>query len=92
MNMEMPYPVPLTPEQLAAINAGGGFARCEDPTTHVHYHLIQYEPAATIDDDYIREKLAEAQADVDRGDVGEWDPEEIKREGRELLAKRRAGR
>jgi hypothetical protein len=90
--METLYLLPLTPEQIAAIQAEGGFARCQDPTTHVHYHLIQFEPSTTIDDDYIREKLAEAQADVDRGDVAEWDPEEIKREGRELLAKKRAGR
>jgi hypothetical protein len=90
--METPYPAPLTPEQLAAIHAGGGFARCEDPTTRVHYQLIQVDPAAAIDDDYIREKLAEAQADVDRGNVAEWDPEEIKREGRKLLTKKQARR
>jgi hypothetical protein len=66
--------------------------RCEDPTTRVHYHLIQYEPAAAVDDDYIREMLAEAQADIDRGDVAKWDAEEIKREGRKLLAKKQAGR
>jgi signal transduction protein with GAF and PtsI domain len=89
--MESAYRAALTPEQLAAINAGGGFAQCEDPTTHVHYHLIQYEPT-TLDDDYIREKLAEAQADIDRGDVAEWNVNEIKRELHERLAKNQAGK
>jgi hypothetical protein len=77
--METTHQLPLTPEQLAAINAGGGFAHCEDPTSHVHYHLIQYEPP-TLDEEYIRAKLAEAQADIDRGDVAEWDLAEMKRE------------
>ncbi|MCI0332720.1 MAG: hypothetical protein L0228_05815 [Planctomycetes bacterium] len=89
--MEMTHQAPLTPEQLAAITAGGGFARCEDPTTHVHYHLIQYEPP-TLDDDYIREKLAEAQADIDRGDYADWDLDEIKSELRDRLAKKQTGK
>lgn len=60
--METTHQAPLTPEQLDAINAGGGFAQCEDPTTHVRYQLIQCEQP-TIDDDYIREKIEEAYAD-----------------------------
>jgi hypothetical protein len=87
--METPYQAPLTPEQLAAINAGDGFARCEDPVTHVQYQLIRDEPI-TLDDDYFREKLAEAQADVDRGDVAEWNVDEIKRELAERLSKKQS--
>ena len=60
--MEPTHQVSLTPEQIAAIHAGGGFAFCEDPSTHVHYQLIQVEPA-TIDDDYIRAKVEEAYSD-----------------------------
>ena len=60
--MEPTHQVSLTPEQIAAIHAGGGFALCEDPSTHVHYQLIRVEPA-TIDDDYIRMKVNEAYAD-----------------------------
>jgi hypothetical protein len=88
--MEPAQIAPLTPEQLAAITAGGGFARCEDPTTHVQYQLIQIEKTS-IDDEYIREKLAEAQADIDRGDCAEWNVDEIKREVYERLAKRQRG-
>ena len=84
--MEKIFQAALTPEQLAAIKAGGGFAHFEDTKNHVHYHLVQYEPP-TLDDDYIREKLAEAQASIDRGDVADWNVEELKREFREAFAK-----
>ena len=81
--METPYPAPLTAEQLAAIHAGEGHARFIDPGTQVVYHLIAQTEPPSLDDDYVREKLAEAQADVDRGAVAEWDLEEVKREFRE---------
>jgi hypothetical protein len=61
-DMEPAQIAPLTPEQLAAITAGGGFARCEDPTPHVQYQLIQVEPIA-LDDDYFRAKIEESYAD-----------------------------
>jgi hypothetical protein len=54
---------PLTPEQLAAVNAGGGFAQVEDPTTHRTYYLIEQGAPPTIDDDYVREKIVEAYED-----------------------------
>ena len=60
--MEPMHQASLTPEQIAAIHAGGGFALCEDPSTHMHYQLIKVEPAF-IDDDYIRTKIEEAYTD-----------------------------
>jgi hypothetical protein len=60
--MEPAHIAPLTPEQLSAITAGGGFAHCEDPTTHLQYQLIQVEPP-TLSDDYFREKIEESYAD-----------------------------
>ena len=77
--METPFPAPLTAEQLAAIHAGGAFAQCEDPNTHVHYHLIPYQPP-TLDDDYVRERIEEAFATA--GDEGfpPLDMSEIKME------------
>jgi hypothetical protein len=68
--MEPTYQASLTPEQLAAIAAGGGFARCEDPNTHVHYQLLKFEPP-TLEDEYIRQKLEEAALDIERGNVAE---------------------
>jgi hypothetical protein len=88
--MEPSFHASLTPEQIAAIQAGGGFARCENPSTHVHYQLTQFEPP-TLDEDYFREKLAEAALDIARGNVSDWDVEEIKAAGREKLAQKRAG-
>jgi hypothetical protein len=85
--MEVPFPAPLTAEQLAAINAGDGHARLIDPSTSVVYHVIaQAEPPA-ISDDYVREKLAEAQADVKRGDVAPWNVADVKRELTERLSR-----
>ena len=84
--METPYPAPLTPEQLAAINAGDGCARCEDPASHVVYLLIKQADPAAVDDDYIREKIEEAYADIQTGNFAEWDVEEVKRKLRERLA------
>ncbi len=90
--METTFQAPLTPEQFSAIAAGGGYARCEDPQRHVVYHLYEQGTAPTIDDDYVREKLAEAQADVDQGRVAPWDVEEVKRKLRDRLAKKQSGR
>ena len=78
--MESPSPAPLTSAQLAAISAGEGHARFIDPSTQFVYHLIAQGEAPTIADDYVREKLAEAQADVERGEVADWDIAAIKQE------------
>ena len=80
--------IPLTPEQIAALTSSGGFVQCQDPATHVHYQLIQYEPP-TLDENYIRAKLAEAAQDVEEGRIAKWDVEEIKREVRLRLIEKR---
>ncbi len=84
--METLHQAALTTDQLAAVAAGGGYARCEDPKTHIVYHLIRQSEPSTIDDDYVREKLAEAYADIENGNYAEWNLEEIKRELRNRLA------
>jgi predicted kinase len=48
-------------------------------------HLV--EP---VDDEYLRRLIREADEDVAQGRVGVWDAEEIKREGRRILAERQA--
>ena len=62
--MQPHYQLSLTPEQIAAISASGGFANCEDPTTHVQYQLIQVE-VPSIDDNYVRQKIEEAYTEND---------------------------
>jgi hypothetical protein len=84
--MDSVHQAALTPDQLAAVKAGGGYARCEDPQTHVVYHLIQQSESPTIDDDYVREKLAEAYADIQNGRFAPWNVDEIKQELQKRLA------
>ena len=90
--MEPTYQAALTPEQLAAINAGGGFARCEDPSSHVQYQLIQCEPT-TIDDAYVRQKVDQAYADAADHGFAPLDMAAIKAElHRRLSSKQASGR
>lgn len=67
----------LTPELLAAVQAGGGIARVEDPTTRRVYLLIDQGASPTLGDDYVREKIEEAYAD---GEFVPLDMEAIKSE------------
>ncbi len=85
--MDIPRQAPLSAEQLAAVREGGGYAHLVDPNTHQVYFLT--EPIApTIDDDYVRAKLDEAQTSIDLGEVSEWNVEEIKAEVRQRLSKK----
>src|SRR4051794_34897074 len=89
VDMEPTHQASLTPEQIAAINAGGGFALCRDPSTHIQYQLIQVGPA-TINDEYIRTKIEEAYAD--RSGIRPLDMPAIKAElNRRLAAISRSG-
>jgi hypothetical protein len=82
--MESPSLNPLTDAQIAALEAVGGVGLGEHFVTHRTYLLIeQIEP--TVDDDYVREKLDEAQASIDRGEAGDWDVHEIKAEVRRRM-------
>jgi len=86
--MDTPQQVPLSLEQLAAVREGEGYAHLVDPNTQQAYFLS--EPIApTINDGYVREKLDEAQASIDRGEVSDWDVDEIKAEVRRRLASKK---
>ena len=85
--------ISLPPELRTALDAQGGaplFIR--DDQTQKLYVLTEETPAGLVDDEYLRGLLAEADEDVARGDVGPLDMEEIKREGRRMLAERQARR
>jgi hypothetical protein len=75
--MDAPPQAPLTPEQLAAMQAGGGLARVEDPTTHRVYFLLEQSEPPALDDEYVREKVAEAYSD---GNFEPLDMEAVKAE------------
>lgn len=81
-NMEAPNLIPMTPEQIAALDAGETFVHAQDPATHRRYLLIeQVEP--TLDDEYVREKLAQGLASIEAGEVSDWNVEEFKQQLRE---------
>jgi hypothetical protein len=85
--MDPTFQAALTPEQIAAITAGGGSARCEDPTRNVQYQLVQIEPAR-LEDDYFRERVEEAYADAREKVIQPLDMAAIKAElNRRLSAK-----
>jgi len=79
---------PLTPEQLAAVQEGAGFARLQDPVTGKVFVVIE-QVAPTIDEAYVQSKIDEAQASIDRGETADWDVDEIKTELYQRLAKRK---
>jgi hypothetical protein len=80
------FQTPLTPEQLSAVAANGGWARIKDPNTQRVFVIAEQTPP-TVDDDYIREKIAEAYEDSKNGNVAEWNLNEIKAKLIERLAK-----
>lgn len=84
-------PLPLPAELRHALDANGGLPlRFEDPETHELY-VLQCEPVEfTLDEEYVARELAKGLADIEAGRVVPWDPERIKREGRRLLASRKA--
>lgn len=78
--MEADYQTPLTPELLAAVAAGGGWARVKDPNTD-RVFLIAEEFEPKVDDDYLRDKIDEAYDDADRsGGFQPLDMERVKAE------------
>ena len=84
--------VPITPEQLAAVAAGNGFAHVEDPTTRRVYLLVEQGEAPTLSDEYFRAKIAEGIAESDRGECQSWNVEELKSELRRRLSANPADR
>lgn len=88
--MSMPQ-LPLTPELRQAFAAQGGLPlEFVDPETQQAYILSEPPIEMTLDEAYVREALDKGLADIEAGRVGPWDPERIKREGRERLAARRS--
>ena len=87
--MKHPQPAPITPEQLAALQQGNGCTELRDPSTDRLFFLIeQVEP--TIDDDYVREKLAEGIAASERGEVAAWDVEAVRAELHRRIAEKQS--
>jgi hypothetical protein len=71
--MSTDHHTPVTPDQVAAVAAGNGFAHVEDPATRRIYLLVDQGQAPTLTDDYFRQKIAEGLAEADRGASRPWD-------------------
>ena len=79
----------FTPEQVAVLqNQHGEPLHVPVKATNKVYLVIEKGVIPTLDEDYIRQGLAHAAEQAAHGEEGEWDVEEIKAAGRELLAQR----
>lgn len=84
-------PIPLPPEFVQALAVYGGQPLSfEQPESLKVYQLVEEQVEINLDDEYVNRMLAEGIAAADAGQVVPWDPERIRREGRRLLAERRA--
>ena len=88
-NCDMSTLPSLTPEMRLALDANGGLTvEVTDPTTQKVYLLVEKEPPARGYQEYLEQALDKGLEDLDAGRVVAWDPERIKREGRERLQAR----
>ncbi|MGD9635790.1 MAG: hypothetical protein AB7G28_21915 [Pirellulales bacterium] len=71
-------PIHVTPEQVAAISAGNGFAHAEDPATHRVYLLVEQQQAPTLPDEYFRQELVDGVAEADRRECRPWNVDDLK--------------
>lgn len=77
----------LTPEMRAALRtADGGPIEFQDDETQQIYVLIEAGSAVTLPEQYIAAEVQKGLEAIDRGEVADWDPEEIKQAGRKLLS------
>jgi hypothetical protein len=80
----------FTPEQVQVLESQHGEPlQVPVKETNKVYLVIEKGVISTLDEDYIRQGLAHAAEQAARGDEAEWDVEEIKAAGRELLAQRK---
>ena len=76
--MDSPQPISMTPEQLAAVQAGHGIVHLQDPATQRTYVLIEEGEQPTLSEEYVRAKVEEGLAESARGESQPWDVEELK--------------
>jgi hypothetical protein len=84
-----PLPAELRP-LLSALGDEPLYLR--DGETQRVFMLVEHAPPSTLDDDHLRKLLAEADEDIARGDVSEWNADEIKAEARRIFADRNSNR
>jgi hypothetical protein len=81
--------VQLTPEQRQAIAAQPHQPLyIEDAETRKTYLVLEKGRFPELEEEYVRERLEEGFAAIERGEEEEWDAESIKAEGRRILQQR----
>lgn len=79
----------LTPEQRAAILANpDGAVHIADEETRRVYLLVEPGRYPELEEEYIRARLEEGFAAIERGEEEVWDSSSIKNEGRRILSDR----
>jgi hypothetical protein len=80
----------FTPEQVRLLNNQQGKPlQVPVAETSKVYLVVEQGVISTLDEEYIREGLAHAAKQVSDGQEADWDVNEIKAAGRELLAQRK---
>ncbi len=81
----------LTPEQRQALAESPSQSfEFEDQETQKVYLVLEQGTLSTLDDAYIRARLEEGFAAIERGEEEEWDGDSIKAEGRRILQQRQS--
>jgi hypothetical protein len=76
----------LTPEMREALLANpGGAVHIADEQTRKVYLLVEQGAFPELEEEYIRVRLEEGFAAIERGEVEKWDSASIKAEGRRIL-------
>ena len=79
----------LTPEQRAAIAAHPDQPLyIEDAETRATYLLVKAGKFPELEEEYVRARLEEGFAAIERGEEEEWESASIKTEGRRILQQR----
>jgi hypothetical protein len=82
-------PLQLTPEQRAAVLANPGeTVHIADEATQKVYLLLEQGAFPELEEEFVRARLEEGFAAIDRGEVEQWDAASIKVEGRKILKAR----
>jgi hypothetical protein len=81
----------LTPEMRAALLAHPGEAlHIADKETGKVYLVVEQGAFPALEEEYVRARLEEGFAAIERGEEEEWDSASIKAEGRRLLQQRQS--
>ncbi len=84
-------PLQLTTEMRAALIAHPGEAlHIADKETGKVYVVLEQGAVPELEEEFIRARLEEGFAAIERGEEEEWDTESIKAEGRRILQQRQS--